>query len=224
MPAKKDGPLPAPGAGVRRLYLLRHGDAAPVAQDGVGADPWLAPLTPRGRAQIAELAEALAGCGLDLLVTSAVPRALETAAILAGRTSLLPVVEDGLNELRPGRVLSGSPETVRQAIRQAYREAGLPGARFLGGEQFAAFGWRVEQALGRVLMKPGWARAAVITHEPALRYVLARCQGLGLAGLHACEAATGSVSILDWPPGVVAVDAAALRLANGTGSDALRLG
>jgi probable phosphoglycerate mutase len=223
VPPRPDGPSPKLGAGAQRLYLLRHGDAAPVERHGPGADPWHAPLTPRGRAQGAALAEALVACGLDLLVTSAVPRAAETAAILSRRVGLTPIVDAGLNELRPGRVLAGSPELVGQAVRQAYREAGLPGARFLEGEPFEAFGLRIEQALTRLLERPGWTRAAVVTHEPALRYVLARCHGLGLAGLASFEAATGSVSILDFPPGIAALDGATLRLANGTGADALRL-
>lgn len=224
MPATEGGSSPMPGGGIRRLYLIRHGEAAPVAQVGLVADPWLAPLTPRGRAQIGELAEALAACGLDLLFTSAVPRALETAAILADRTGLRPVVEEALNELRAGDLLAGPPEEVRRAIREAYREAGRPGARFLGGESFSAFGQRIEQALNRVLATPGWTRAAVVTHEPAVRHVLARCQGLGLAGLDAFEAGNASVSILDCLPGASTVDAATLRLANGTGIDALQMG
>lgn len=223
MPAHQGGSSPASGLGLRRLYLLRHGEAVPVAQDGSGADPWRAPLTPHGRAQVAELAESLAGCGLDLLVTSAVPRALETADILARRIGLQPVTEEGLNELQPGRVLAGSPAEIRQAIRQAYREAGRPGASFLDGESFAAFGQRIEQALARILAQPGWTRAAVVTHEPALRYVLARCQGLGLGGLEAFEATTGSVSVLDCPPDLAAIDAATLRLASGTIDEAMRL-
>lgn len=223
MPAHQGGSSPASGPGLRRLYLLRHGEAVPVAQDGSGADPWRAPLTPRGRAQVAALAECLAACALDLLVTSAVPRALETAGILARRVGLQPVTDEGLNELQPGRVLAGSPADVRQAIRQAYREAGLPGARFLGGETFATFGRRIEQALARILAQPGWTRAAVVTHEPALRYVLARCQGLGLANLEAFEATTGSISVLDCPPDFATIDAATLRLASGTIDEAMRL-
>jgi probable phosphoglycerate mutase len=222
MPARQNKPAPDPGT--RRLYLLRHGEAAPAETDGPGADPWAVPLTPRGRAQIADLADSLAGLRLDLLVTSTVPRAAETAAILARRTGLAPVAEPGLDELRPGRVLAGPPEAVRLAVRQAYRDAGLPDARFLGGEPFAAFALRVEQALARILARSGWTRAAVVTHEPALRLVLARCRGLGLAGLAAVQAAQASVTILDCAPGCLGVDAAALRLANGTGAEALRLG
>lgn len=144
--------------------------------------------------------------------------------MLALRIGLPPLTEEGLNELQPGSVLAGSPEEVRQAIRQAYREAGLPGARFLDGELFAAFGRRIEQALARILAQPGWTRAAMVTHEPALRYMLARCQGLGLAGLGAFAAKTASVIVLDCPPGTVTLDAALVRLVDGSGSDALRLG
>jgi broad specificity phosphatase PhoE len=216
MPGEQGGSSPEPG--MRRLFLLRHGEAAPA--DG---DPWLAALTPRGRAQIETLAEALAGCGLDLLVSSAVPRAIETAAILARRTGLAPVVEPGLNELQPGAVLAGAPEAVRGAIRQAYREAGEPGARFLGGEAFCAFAERVGQAMERLLATPGWTRAAIVTHEPALRYVLARCHGLGLAGLGGFEAATGAVTVLDCPRGA-GLDAVTLLLANARPDELLRLG
>jgi broad specificity phosphatase PhoE len=207
----------------RRLYLLRHGEAA-VAGGAGAADPWQAVLTTRGRAEIGDVAEALAGCGLDLLVTSAVPRALETAAILGGRTGLRPVVDEGWNELRAGRVLAGSADQVRRAITDAYRQAGRPGARFLGGESFVGFAGRVEQALGRILAQPGWARAAVVTHEPALRHVLARCHGLGLCGLSTFDLATGSASVLEWAAEACGVEGATVRLTNGTPSDLRRLG
>ena len=221
MPATAGGATRAPN--MRRLFLLRHGQAAVVATEGGVTDPWRAALTAQGKEQIAALADALAGCRLELLVTSAVPRALETAAILARRTGLRPVIEEGWNELQAGTVLTGSAEQVQQAVRDSYQEAARPGARFLGGELFDDFARRVEQALGRMLAKADWTRAAVVTHEPALRYVLARCEGLGLGGLGAFETATGSVSVFDCPPGVLTVDGARIRLANGTGSDALRL-
>ncbi len=110
--------------------------------------------------------------------------------------------------------------------RRCGRPSGRPACQVPASstELFAAFGRRIEQSLARILAKPGWTRAAVITHEPALRYVLAHCQGLGLADLDAFAAKTGSVIVLDYPPGVVTLDAAIVRLVDGTGSDALRLG
>ncbi len=206
---------------MRRLSLRRHGAAAAA---GPGADPWQVPLTPRGRAQVAGVAQALAGLRLDVVVSSTVPRAVETAGILAGQAGLEPILEAGLDELRPGRLLCGPPEAVRLAVREAYRDAGLPGARFLGGEAFVAFGLRVEQALARILARPGWSRAAVVTHEPALRLVLARCQGMGLAELGGFEAAAASVTVVDFPPGAVALEQAILRLAGGSADAAVRVG
>jgi len=48
-----------------------------------------------GRAQAAELAAALSGCRVELQMTFAVPRAIETAAILAAGMCLAPVVKAG---------------------------------------------------------------------------------------------------------------------------------
>lgn len=209
---------PDPDRG-RRLYLLRHGEAAPPAPDGEVADPWQARLTPRGVAEIAELAGVLAGRGLGRLVTSEVPRALETAAILAGRTGLRPVVDAGWNELRAGEILAGSPEVIRRTVRAAYGEAGRPGARFLGGEPFICFARRVEQALDRLLGEPGWSRAALVTHEPALCYLLARCHGHGLEALGRFEVRTGRASILEWPAGADGIDTATPLIVNAAASD-----
>lgn len=223
VPAQKD-PGPAAPDTVRRLYLVRHGEAAPIAREGVAADPWQASLTMRGKAQITELADAMVGCRLDLIVTSAVPRAIETAALLAGRIGLRPAVEADWNELRSGAVLAGSAGEIRRSIRASFREAGQPGARFLGGESFVGFAERVERALDRMLALPGWARAAVVTHEPAIGCVLARCHGLDLGDLDRFELSPGSASILDWPSGAIGIERATVRLINGVVLDVRRLG
>ncbi|MBY0395879.1 MAG: histidine phosphatase family protein, partial [Thermoleophilia bacterium] len=157
------------------------------------------------------------------LVTSEVPRALETAAILAGRTGLHPVIDAGWNELRAGEILAGPPEAIRHAVTSAYREAGQPGARFLGGESFAGFAKRVEQALDRLLAESGWSRAAVVTHEPALRYLLARCHGRSLDGLGMFALRTGSASVLEWAAGACGIETATVLIVNAAASDLPRL-
>jgi probable phosphoglycerate mutase len=72
----------------RRLYVLRHGEVAYFDEERRPLGGRTAPLTERGRKQIGDLAERLAGCGVDLLVTSTLPRALESAGILANRLAL----------------------------------------------------------------------------------------------------------------------------------------
>jgi len=85
---------------------------------------------------------------VELLVTSAVPRAIETAAILATGTGLVPVVNAGWNELRPGDLALLPPARLRAVIMDAYRNAADPGACFFGGEGFGDFARRVGDVLG----------------------------------------------------------------------------
>lgn len=65
-----------------RLFLLRHGEAAPSEQY---PDDHLRPLTDKGREQIKEMAEELAemGTSFDVIVSSPCVRAYQTAEIVA---------------------------------------------------------------------------------------------------------------------------------------------
>jgi phosphohistidine phosphatase len=66
-----------------RLYLLRHGIAVTPGTPGIADDE--RPLTPRGRKRMRQIACGLKSLGLklDRLITSPLPRALETAEIVA---------------------------------------------------------------------------------------------------------------------------------------------
>ena len=63
----------------RRLYLLRHAEVSYVGE----RDPETVRLTERGREQAAAARAALEGVEVDLLVTSSLPRTVETAALVA---------------------------------------------------------------------------------------------------------------------------------------------
>lgn len=77
------------------LLLIRH--ALPVRVEAAegAADP---PLTDLGHQQSHALAEWLAGERIDVLLVSPLRRALETAAPVAERLGIAPVVVDGLAE------------------------------------------------------------------------------------------------------------------------------
>ena len=68
---------------MKKLYLLRHADAAPAAPGQKDSER---PLTDRGRRQAAEVAaEAKAkNCSFDAILTSPYVRARDTAKIFAG--------------------------------------------------------------------------------------------------------------------------------------------
>jgi len=62
---------------------MRHAEVSYFGVDGVPVDPAQVPLTEEGVAQARAVAEALIGVELDRVVTSGLPRTLETAAIVA---------------------------------------------------------------------------------------------------------------------------------------------
>ena len=79
------GDLPQLGVGSSRLFLCRHGETDSNAQSllqGSGID---APLNDVGRAQASALARSLASIQMDLIVSSTLSRAAETADIVASQ-------------------------------------------------------------------------------------------------------------------------------------------
>ena len=89
-----------------KLLILRHAIAAPPGTPGL-ADEDL-PLTPRGRKRFRKAARGLAEImpSPDLLLTSPLPRALETAEIAGKAWGLTPTVEPLLAGGRSEALLS----------------------------------------------------------------------------------------------------------------------
>lgn len=88
-----------------KICLIRHGPALPRGTEGVADDE--RPLTPEGRARTRAAARGLRKLklGIDVLWSSPLPRARETAEIVAGELKLpAPRLTDAL---RPGATLPG---------------------------------------------------------------------------------------------------------------------
>lgn len=209
---------------IRRLYVLRHGEVTYFDEEGRALDAWTACLTERGRRQIGGIAERLADPGVDRLITSTVPRALESARILAGHLALTLVQDEAWNELQPGDLSTVPEADLRRVIVDAYRSAAAPGACFFGGESFTAFAERIDRGLLDLLADRRWTTAVVVTHDPVARYLLAKALGLGLAGLPFFEQDAGCLNIIDWvgPPGDPTCPI--IRLVNGTADNLVKTG
>lgn len=157
----------------KTIYLIRHAD--PQAGTGIRYDiPPGPPLSDGGRREAREMAEFLAGRGVQRVVHSPLDRTMMTAAALAERLGLTPQVDDALAEHRRDE----TPDTVRARLRAFWqREMARPEAviafvshggplRLLiewltdGREQFAGFKypggnviptagvWQVRDAVG----------------------------------------------------------------------------
>jgi probable phosphoglycerate mutase len=171
---------PPPGA--TQLLLLRHGESAPARADapfplvdGHG-DPELAP---DGRTQAERVADRLAGTHLDAIYVTTLRRTAETAAPLAARTGLTPVVNGDLREVFLGEwegglfrqhVAENHPLAVR--MRAEERWDAIP-----GGESTADLAARVRRGITDIAAAHPDQRVAVFTHGGVIGQILAEATG-----------------------------------------------
>src|SRR4051794_15058756 len=85
-----------------RVHLLRHGESRSNAHPTAVALPEAEgdALTARGREQAMTAARALASLPADVLLTSPMRRAVQTAEVLAPELGLAPLVDADLHEVR----------------------------------------------------------------------------------------------------------------------------
>ncbi|WP_126580138.1 histidine phosphatase family protein [Tengunoibacter tsumagoiensis] len=133
-----------------QLYLIRHGESMSALQGFVG-DGGLSPL---GIVQAQRLHDRLAATkeiAADVLITSTFPRAVQTTEIIAPALGLTPLLDDELQELRPGRA-EGLPI---QTFRDRYGVPNYDKRPFLPiapeGESWGQFMLQVATALERIL-------------------------------------------------------------------------
>jgi broad specificity phosphatase PhoE len=159
------------------IWLARHGETAYNLERRFQGQGQVG-LSERGREQARALADAAAERGIASLWSSPLPRARETAEIVAERLSLPIVDEPRLMETDAGdwrdrlfsEVEAEHPELFAGFI------AGDPAFAFPGGESFAAQQDRVVAALEDIRAQ-GPLPALVVFHRNAIRLALERTRG-----------------------------------------------
>lgn len=171
-------------AGSTEPLLVRHGASEPHVPgrsfplvDGHG-DPALAP---EGREQAERVAERLEGERLDALYVTSLRRTHETAAPLAARTGLTPIVEADLREVYLGeweggllrqRMAEGDP--IAQQVVAQERWDVIPGA-----EPQEDFAGRVAGAIRRIVAAHPEQRVAVVAHGGTIGQLMSLAVGGG---------------------------------------------
>jgi probable phosphoglycerate mutase len=166
-----------------RLLLVRHGATPLTAEDrfsgSVGVD-----LSEEGRAQVARLAERLAGEPIDAVYTSPLARTVETARLLAAPHGLPLVLRDGLREISHGRW---------EGLTRAEVEALFPGEYAAwesdpftfapeGGESGLAVLARALPVVRELVVAHEGQRVLVVSHKATLRLVLSSLLGFDARG------------------------------------------
>jgi len=178
----------------RRIYLMRHAQVA-YFENGRPLRPDLVPLTEEGRQQTRSAADLLAGIAFDRVVTSGLPRTLETARIVApGRE---PESWPELREIESGRLGEIPEDELEAAFVEAWRDVVPEDTRFLGGETIASLLDRVLPAVDRIVADPGWDVVLAVLHGGVNRAILSYALTGGRAFLGNFEQAPGCVNVLD---------------------------
>ena len=173
----------------RRLYLMRHAEVSYVGE----RDPEKVRLTPTGAEQAAAARRALEGIELDLVVTSALPRTVETADVVAPRHGIEQWPE--FNEWRGGR-LDDIPRDEWEQVFVGSLLVRDEEERFLGGESLGEALDRVLPAFDR-LVEREWETALAIFHGGVNRILLSHALTGGRTYFGTFEQAPACINVLD---------------------------
>ena len=175
----------------RRIYLMRHAQVKYFE----GVHPHEVLLTETGRGQAAAARDALQEVRFDRVVTSGLPRTVETAQIVAPYAD--PESNHALREIESGELRGVDPAEVQAMMTAAFRGVVPPESRFLGGESIAELYDRVLPQLDALLGDDGWDLALLVLHGAVNRALLGRALTGGRTFLGGFEQAPGCINVLD---------------------------
>jgi broad specificity phosphatase PhoE len=173
----------------RRLYLMRH---AEVSYAGV-RDPEIVRLTSRGLDQAAAAQRALEDVAFDLVVTSSLPRTVETAGVVAPGHE--PQQWPDFAEWRGGRLDDIPPDELEQVFVGSLQIRD-EGARFLGGESLGEALDRVLPAFDRLVAQE-WETALAVFHGGVNRILISHALAGGRTYFGNFEQAPACINVLD---------------------------
>ncbi len=179
----------------RRLYLMRHAEVSYFREDGRPIDPAEVSLNDEGLVQARAAAAALAGIAFDRVVTSGLPRTLETAKIVI--PSHEPEVWPELSEIRGGRLSEIPPDALAREFVHAFRGVIPNEERFLRGESIGELFDRVLPAVDRLVSDRTWDTVLAVLHGAVNRAILSYALTGERMFLGHFEQAPACVNVLD---------------------------
>jgi 2,3-bisphosphoglycerate-dependent phosphoglycerate mutase len=172
------------------IFLVRHADAIPgedeIIPSGIYDD---LPLSRTGREQVQALAKRLSGFSFDAIYSSPLRRCLETAAPLAERLGMTPIIVEGLKEIKLGNI-HPLPDDNHDlmALTKALQERQLDIVRIAGetghwdgipdSEQSKSFRQRVVETLDEIANKHIGQRILAFAHGGVINAYIAEVLGL----------------------------------------------
>jgi broad specificity phosphatase PhoE len=178
----------------RRIYLMRHGRVAYFEQ-GRPVPPENVPLTAEGRKEARAAAHALEGIAFDRVITSGLPRTVETARIVAPDAELERWPE--LREIEAGRLGDIPEDQLERTFVEAWHDVVPEETRFLGGESIGSLLDRVIPAVDRLLADDDWDIVLAVLHGGVNRAILSYALTRGRVLLGNLEQTPACINVLD---------------------------
>lgn len=183
------------------LYLIRHGEAVSNVEPIVGGMRGDTGLSPLGVRQAEALRDRLMGSreiAADVLIASTLPRARQTAEIIAPALGLPIVWEDDVQEMRVGEAdgmrLDAFAE--RYGVPDYERDPYRPLAP--GGESWAQFLLRVGTTLRRIADEHGGKTVVIVCHGGVIDGSMICFFGMNTQAVPAADLHTHNTSITHW--------------------------
>jgi probable phosphoglycerate mutase len=178
-----------------RLVFVRHGESVANVRRVISNRDLDHGLTPRGLEQARALASGLAGAGLSRVCSSPIPRAAQTARVVADALGLAVWLHDGLREPDCGWAEGRGDEAAWAEHDRAVRawNKGDLDARAGGGESLR----EVRARLAAFLERAPAGDALVVTHGRLLLDGLAPLLGLDPGWVAAAGAPHGSPVVVE---------------------------
>ena len=175
----------------RRIYLMRHAQVRYFE----GVHPHDVQLTELGRHQAAAARDALQDVRFDRVVTSGLPRTLETARTVASDAEIES--NEALREIESGELRGVDPAEVQAMMTQAFRGTVPLEQQFLGGETIGELFDRVLPQVDGLLADRGWDVLLLVLHGAVNRAILGRALTGDRIFLGGFEQAPGCINVLD---------------------------
>jgi broad specificity phosphatase PhoE len=179
---------------VTELFLVRHGetDWNRDRRFQGHADP---PLNETGREQAHALATELAGEGIELVYTSDLARAVETAEIVAARLGTDVRSMRDLREIDVGEWQGLTWQEIEERYPAGARSWHEHGAGWESGETYEQLGERVVAALRRIASEHPEERVLVVGHGGTIRATRAFIEGLSVPESRTRSRAIGNCEV-----------------------------
>jgi broad specificity phosphatase PhoE len=182
-----------------KLFLVRHGETE-WNKLGRFQGQEDTPLNPRGRLQARETAIASVGWQATALYSSPLCRTMEVAQEISRLVGLPVVPQAGLKELALGELEGVTGEEMRRGWPQVYQTwRDDPGAVVMpGGESLGRLQERAWQVVSELEQAHGEDDVlVVVSHNFALRAIVAKVLGMPLANFHSMSLALGSIGVIE---------------------------